>query len=189
MKHENDLKIEELDRILKLFPRNIILILSILETCCAFLSVISRHYFLGDGIWTGPIFVIASLIGFLSWFNPSKLRIQAFIALSMVATLLSVSLSMLSIWNNLSIVCLQIFVGFHSGIVGLAIFAYLCRILDTDDGQQGIILKKDGNNFFKAFAEAKVHISFLMMVALLLIILLYENEFEPVYENKDEIQT
>ena len=74
MKHENDLKIEELDRILKLFPRNIILILSILETCCAFLSVISRHYFLGDGIWTGPIFVIASLIGFLSWFNPSKLR-------------------------------------------------------------------------------------------------------------------
>ena len=71
-------------------------------------------------------------------------RIQAFIALSMVATLLSASLSMLSIWNNLSIVCLQIFVGFHSGIVGLAIFAYLCRILDTDDGQQGIILKKVG---------------------------------------------
>ena len=27
------------------------------------------------------------------------------------------------------------------------------------------------------------------MVALLLLILLYENEFEPVYENKDEIQT
>ena len=74
MKHENDLKIEELDRILKLFPRNIILILSILETCCAFLAIISRHYFLGDGIWTGPIFLIASLIGFLSWFNPSKLR-------------------------------------------------------------------------------------------------------------------
>jgi len=48
---------------------------------------------------------------------------------------------------------------------------------------------QDGNNFFKAFAEAKVHVSFLMMVALLLIILLYENEFEPVYENKDEIQT
>ena len=69
-------------------------------------------------------------------------RIQAFIALSMVATVLSVSLSMRSIWNNLSIVCLQIFVGFHSGIVGLAIFAYLCRIWDTDDGQQGMILKK-----------------------------------------------
>lgn len=51
------------------------------------------------------------------------------------------------------------------------------------------IVFQDGNNFFKAFAEAKVHISFLMMVALLLIILLYENEFEPVYENKDEIQT
>ena len=74
MKQENDLKIEELDRILKLFPRNIILILSILETCCALLAIISRHYFLGDGIWTGPIFLIASLIGFLSWFNPSKLR-------------------------------------------------------------------------------------------------------------------
>ena len=44
------------------------------------------------------------------------------------------------------------------------------------------------NNFFKAFAEAQVHISFLMMVALLLLILLYENEFEPVYENKDEIE-
>ena len=28
-----------------------------------------------------------------------------------------------------------------------------------------------------------------MMVALLLLILLYENEFEPVYENKDEIET
>ena len=27
------------------------------------------------------------------------------------------------------------------------------------------------------------------MVALLLLILLYENEFEPVYENKDEIET
>ena len=48
---------------------------------------------------------------------------------------------------------------------------------------------QDGNNFFKAFAEAQVHISFLLMVALLLLILLYENEFEPVYENKDEIET
>ena len=28
-----------------------------------------------------------------------------------------------------------------------------------------------------------------MMVALLLLILLYENEFKPVYENKDEIET
>ena len=81
-------------------------------------------------------------------------RIQAFIALSMVATLLSVSLSMLSIWNNLSIVCLQIFVGFHSGIVGLAIFAYLCRILDTDDGQQGIILKKVGLITYNFHLEA-----------------------------------
>ena len=85
-------------------------------------------------------------------FNSS--RIQAFIALSMVATLLSVSLSMLSIWNNLSIVCLQIFVGFHSGIVGLAIFAYLCRILATDDGQQGIILKKVGLITYNFHLEA-----------------------------------
>ena len=52
------------------------------------------------------------------------------------------------------------------------------------------VVFQDGDNFCKAFAEAQVHISFLMMVALLLIILLlYENEFEPVYENKDEIQT
>ena len=72
----------------------------------------------------------------------------------MVATLLSVSLSMLSIWNNLSIVCLQIFVGFHSGIVGLAIFAYLCRILETDDGQQGIILKKVGLITYNFHLEA-----------------------------------
>ena len=72
----------------------------------------------------------------------------------MVATLLSVSLSMLSIWNNLSIVCLQIFVGFHSGIVGLAIFAYLCRILATDDGQQGIILKKVGLITYNFHLEA-----------------------------------
>ena len=85
-------------------------------------------------------------------FNSS--RIQAFIALSMVATLLSVSLSMLSIWNNLSIVCLQIFVGFHSGIVGLAIFAYLCRILATDDGQQGLILKKVGLITYNFHLEA-----------------------------------
>ena len=85
-------------------------------------------------------------------FNSS--RIQAFIALSMVATLLSVSLSMLSIWDNLSIVCLQIFVGFHSGIVGLAIFAYLCRILATDDGQQGLILKKVGLITYNFHLEA-----------------------------------
>ena len=91
-------------------------------------------------------------LGLKNIFNSS--RIQAFITLSMVATLLSVSLSMLSIWNNLSIVCLQIFVGFHSGIVGLAIFAYLCRILATDDGQQGIILKKVGLITYNFHLEA-----------------------------------
>ena len=71
-------------------------------------------------------------------------RIQGFIALSMVSTFSSVSLSIVSIWNNLSIVLLQFFVGLHSGIIGLAIFAYLCKILSTDDGQQGFILKKIG---------------------------------------------
>ena len=50
------------------------------------------------------------------------------------------------------------------------------------------VVFQDGDNFCKAFAEAQVHT--VWVVALLLIILLlYENEFESAYENKDEIQT
>ena len=50
----------------------------------------------------------------------------------------------MSVFNNISIICLQLFVGIHSGVIGLSTLAFLCKILATDDGQQGIILQKLG---------------------------------------------
>ena len=67
--NEND----ELSRILKFFPKKLIMMLSVMQICCGILALISRHYFLGEGLWTGPIFGIAGFIGFMSCYNPSKI--------------------------------------------------------------------------------------------------------------------
>ena len=73
-KIEKESQIEELDRILKLFPKRFIMVLSLMQISCAFLASISYHFFLGDMIWIGPMFTISALIGFLTWFNASKFR-------------------------------------------------------------------------------------------------------------------
>ena len=58
---------------------------------------------------------------------------------------LSVLLSFLSVFNNLSIVCLQLFVGFHSGAIGLVTTAFMSRIWSNDHIQDpGIIMEKLG---------------------------------------------
>ena len=59
---------------------------------------------------------------------------------------LSVLLSFLSVFNNLSIVCLQLFVGFHSGAIALVTMAIMSKIWSNDHIQDpGILMEKLGH--------------------------------------------
>merc|ERR1712156_1322058 len=93
--------------ILKVFPKNTILTLSIIQLVCGALAAISQIVLLGisgrysfsdvgTGIWTGFFFAIAGGVGLAASNRPSNCTITAFMVLSIISALFSLPLIVLS---------------------------------------------------------------------------------------------
>jgi len=94
--------------ILKVFPKNTILTLSIIQLVCGALAAISQIVLLGisgrynyiagvgTGIWTGFFFAISGGVGLVASNRPSNCTVIAYMVLSIISALFSLPLIVLS---------------------------------------------------------------------------------------------
>jgi len=157
------------EHILKLFPKNTILTLSIIQLVCGALAAISqivllgiagRHSFadVGTGIWTGFFFGISGGVGLVASNRPSNATIIAFMVLSIISGLFCLPMIVLSAigfgdqyryrytdGSVRSFYGLQLLIALLQGVVAIIASSFSCRTVCCGRKQQpGAVIFSSG---------------------------------------------
>jgi len=166
---QNDVQSEK-QHLLKLFPKNTILTLSIIQLVCGALAAITQLCLMGftdygvafvsTGIWTGFFFGISGGVGLVASTRPSNASIVAFMVLSIISALFCLPLLVFAgigygdgRWNryrpvNSRIVYgIQLLIGLLQGVVAIVASSFSCRAVCCGRKQYpGAVLFSSGTN-------------------------------------------